>query len=392
MDELIKDFNLDELEKELSDIIEDEEQQERFVIVREGMVKLTGGFMEAAVLSSMISWQRTVNRMDKKVFDQIKESLENGNRVQAEKLKKKLHYGWFYKPAKEMREEMFNAASERTINRIFERLEEMKFIEGKQLPNFDRKKYYKVNIAHIREKLAKLGYNLDGYKLSKVESKKNPENTPKRQNDGWENPHEITKRQIDGWKRQNDDSIRQNDDCKRQNDGAITLDYSLPTTSLHDSFTTGMYVGSEPNNPVKTFERAYRLTRYAVKELNRLMNTYGPFLVDEAIKRAIKNESTKPISYTEGVLEKWSAAGVQTLEDIEAYEENFRKQQQKKKEQRKSTGQGKSSSSDLPEMLKQHEGEQDQKELVDPEDKDRKIAELRAKIEQMSQRHKTPVF
>lgn len=212
--------DLEQLERDLADVIEDEEHQERFVIVREGMVKLTGGFYEAAVLNAMISWQRTVNRMDKNTLDQIRDAVKHGDQVKAERLKKQLRYGWFYKTAEQMAEEMFGAISRATAARIFKKLESMGFIEGEQRPNFDRKKYYRVNIKLVREKLAELGYNLDGYKLTKVQEPKNPENMPIAQNETWENP---VKSPI----AQNEQCTSQIEQCMSQNEQAITLHYSL---------------------------------------------------------------------------------------------------------------------------------------------------------------------
>jgi DnaD/phage-associated family protein len=375
MDKMIEEFNLEELEKELEDIIEDEEQQERFVIVREGLVKLTGGFMEAAVLSSMISWQRTVNRMDKKVFDQIKEAVTSGNKAKASKLQKKLHYGWFYKKAEEMREEMFNAASVRTIRRIFERLESMKFIESKQLPNFDRKKYYKVNIAYIRTKLAELGYNLDGYKLKRV-NPQNVGNSTNGQNDRWENPHKIANGQNDRWKGQNDRSNGQNGLCNGQDGRAIALNYSLPSTTLYDSLPDSMYVHHTP--PLERFAEVYRLTGYAKNELKKLIQVHGELLVSEALERTIKAEKDTPIAYIKGILKQWSAKGVKTLEDIKKAEQEFR-------DKRKKRNRGKVSK--LPQAVADQQLEtgnsQEQQTLSDDEELKKQQALFREKLKVM---------
>jgi DnaD/phage-associated family protein len=178
-------------------------------------------------------------------------------------------------------------------------------------------------------------------------------------------------------------------------------------TNLNNT-NLGMYVGNgqpqhieedqpeEQTNPLQSyvvdrFAGVYKLTGYAKQNLEEFMKKYGELLVAEALERTIKAEKDRPIAYIKGILVKWSAAGVQTLEDIEAYEENFHRQQQKKKEKRKPSSQDKSSRSDLPEMLRmQLEGSQPQ-EPVDSEERERKVAELKAKVQEMRERFKTPV-
>ncbi|MEI4605916.1 DnaD domain protein [Bacillus cereus] len=59
---------------------------------------------------------------------------------------------------------------------------------------------------------------------------------------------------------------------------------------------------------------------YFLNKLKSLETKYSSLLVIEAIKRSAEAEAKHPFAYINRILEKWNAANVHNLEDINEYE------------------------------------------------------------------------
>src|SRR5690606_20817995 len=125
---------------------------------------------------------------------------------------------------------------------------------------------------------------------------------------------------------------------------------------------------------------------YAKQNLKEFTEKYGVLLVDEAVKRTIEAESDHPIAYTKKILENWAKKDVQTLDDINQYEEGHRRQQQQKKAKKSS---GRPSGSDLPEALRSQSTAPEQEQ-----DYSEQEAKIRERLKEMNRRfaETNPIF
>jgi DnaD/phage-associated family protein len=152
------------------------------------------------------------------------------------------------------------------------------------------------------------------------------------------------------------------------------------------------YVGNGDASAIlDLFAQAYKLTGYARQKLMELVEMYGEMLVLEALDRAVASETDRPVAYIRGILQKWSKAGVQTTEDIENYERNFRAEQRKKKERKqpRKQKQPKYEEDELPVAVQlQMEREKARKEQNQPveqqeeKESEEELAAMRARIKQ----------
>ncbi|MBC1231524.1 DnaD domain protein [Listeria booriae] len=114
------------------------------------------------------------------------------------------------------------------------------------------------------------------------------------------------------------------------------------------------------------------------------MGEHGQELVIAAMKLAVmKNQ--KRLSFVEGVLRNWRNAGVTTIEQARAHEQNFRDQQQSKPQYgqyRKSNGRKEVLPDwmDNPEVLPPQQEEPEQAKTK--EELDRKVAEMKRKLKE----------
>ncbi|PNP88958.1 hypothetical protein BMT55_13890 [Listeria newyorkensis] len=122
----------------------------------------------------------------------------------------------------------------------------------------------------------------------------------------------------------------------------------------------------------------------AIAYMVRDMGENGQDLVIAAMKLAVmKNQ--KRLSFVEGVLRNWRNAGVTTIEQARAHEQNFRDQQQGKQQygQRRNNNGRKEVLPDWidkPEVLPPQQAEPKQKET--PEETERKVAEMKRKLKE----------
>jgi hypothetical protein len=160
---------LQEVEEMVKEAQTHEKYTEKYFIIREGMLKLAGGFAQAALLSSLLGWTRHWLKTDNEVYKQIKEAAEAGNIEKIRKLKEQIRQGWFWKSYREMSEELLGEVSVKTCQRYIEKFEEKGFISSrdpKEKATY-RARWYKANIDKIKEALEEMGYQLDYYKDQK---------------------------------------------------------------------------------------------------------------------------------------------------------------------------------------------------------------------------------
>lgn len=131
------------------------------VVIKEELVKLTGGHITALILNQFLYWTERTNDFD----EFIKEELSRD-----ETSKMELRNGWIYKSSEKLKDELMLDLSPKTIRRRIQELIEMNYLDERNNPNFkwDKVLQYRVNINKIQDDLQSLGYFLDGYEaLSK---------------------------------------------------------------------------------------------------------------------------------------------------------------------------------------------------------------------------------
>jgi DnaD/phage-associated family protein len=324
--EILKEMK--EVEEMVKEAQEQEEYTEKYFVLREGMIRLAGGFVQAALLTSLLGWTRHWLKTDNEIYQEIKAAAEAGDIQKIRRLKSQIRQGWFWKSYREMSEELLGMVSVKTCQRYVEKFEEKGLISSKDPEEHTtyRAKWYKADIQKIKESLEEMGYQLDYYKNQTTNS--GTCQNDKSQNTGvseTKSPNPLNSGTC-----QNDKSSGQNDKSSGQNDKHLLYTYYYSSSST----TSGRYVGTHPSSIKQLFASNYKLTDYASKNLEAFLKEHGELLVSEALKRAICNEIDKPIAYIKVILEKWASSGVQTLEDIERYEKNFRNQKRSYKKQK----------------------------------------------------------
>lgn len=154
------------------------------VVLKEELVALTGDATEAMVLSQMLYWAEIVQEMD----NDLKKRIESYKKLEAtdqvEKMEKQLRFGWFFKSAQELAEELMGIASQKTIKRRLDSLVEKTYLlsgadhDKKHSNKFRKDTYYKVNFRTIQKDLEAMGYPLEGYALLSESQNDEPEEIP----------------------------------------------------------------------------------------------------------------------------------------------------------------------------------------------------------------------
>jgi len=132
----------------------------KIAVIREEYVAICGNYQLAIILNQMIYWSERIKNFDSFI-------TEENARLKTEDLPElTLYYGWFYKSAKELSEELMTGWSERTIGRYIKELEKFGFITSRCNPihKWDRTLQYRVNLNVIKKSLESQGYKLQGYR------------------------------------------------------------------------------------------------------------------------------------------------------------------------------------------------------------------------------------
>src|SRR5690554_5211278 len=102
-------------------------------MIKEELLALTGDVVSAAMLNHLLFWQGTVNKQDEERLKQIEIFENNGDLEKAEQIKKQLRYGWFWKSAKELSEEIL-FSTRQTVERKMKELIKENLVEKKENP------------------------------------------------------------------------------------------------------------------------------------------------------------------------------------------------------------------------------------------------------------------
>lgn len=145
----------------------------RRVVIKEELVALTGGYIEALVLNQFLYWE--ARRRDYTRF--LAEEVERAKKAEAagavpagaaEYLNGlDLGHGWIYKTAEELAVELMIGKSPQTLRRYIARVVEQGLVAERRNPYhaWDRCYQYRVNLIKVQVELAKIGAVLDGWPL-----------------------------------------------------------------------------------------------------------------------------------------------------------------------------------------------------------------------------------
>lgn len=205
-------------------------------VIKQELVDITGDTWEAIILNQFLYWSDRATDFDKFIKEENQRQLQFANLTEDKMLKEQpLLYGWIYKKASELKEEIMSTDSEVTINRKITNLVTKGFLDRRTNPHlrYDRTYQYRINFSKLVTALVKHGYTLEGYKMDLsiyLESLK----SLNLQNEDCNNQNEDSKAQIEDLKNQNEDLKNQIEALKAQIDGAIpeiTTEITTKTTT-----------------------------------------------------------------------------------------------------------------------------------------------------------------
>lgn len=130
-------------------------------VLREDLLAITGDFRKAIILNQFIYWSERVSDADKFIEKENEIAKNNGEE------ERELFYGWIYKTADELAEEIMLGLSASQVRRYVRDLVDMGFIFKRNNPKYkwDRTLQYRVNLVNIAKALKEKGYPLSEYKI-----------------------------------------------------------------------------------------------------------------------------------------------------------------------------------------------------------------------------------
>lgn len=133
-------------------------------VLREDMMALTQEVTQAMVLGQMLYWTKTLDKVNDWLFE------ENKRLAEVELPQHEYNYGWIYKSAREMREDLMNAFSEDAIQRAFSALVTKGVFMKRHNPivRYDRKLQYRIDIIFLRRLLKDRGYEMTDFQLATI--------------------------------------------------------------------------------------------------------------------------------------------------------------------------------------------------------------------------------
>lgn len=131
-------------------------------VIREDLLSITGDFRKAVILNQFIYWSERVSDADKFIEKENEIARDNGEE------ERELFYGWIYKSAEELADEVMLGLSASQIRKYVNSLVEMGYISKRNNPKYkwDRTLQYRVNLVNIAKDLKKSGYPLSEYKIT----------------------------------------------------------------------------------------------------------------------------------------------------------------------------------------------------------------------------------
>ena len=130
-------------------------------VLREDLLAITGDFRKAIILNQFIYWSERVSDAD--IFIEKENEIAKNNGEE----ERELFYGWIYKTADELAEEIMLGLSASQVRRYVRDLVDMGFISKRNNPKYkwDRTLQYRVNLVNIAKALKEKGYPLSEYKI-----------------------------------------------------------------------------------------------------------------------------------------------------------------------------------------------------------------------------------
>ncbi len=130
-------------------------------VLREDLLAITEDFRKAIILKQFIYWSERVSDADKFIEKENEIAKNNGEE------ERELFYGWIYKTADELAEEIMLGLSASQVRRYVRDLVDMGFISKRNNPKYkwDRTLQYRVNLVNIAKALKEKGYPLSEYKI-----------------------------------------------------------------------------------------------------------------------------------------------------------------------------------------------------------------------------------
>lgn len=170
------------------------------VVIKEEFAVLLGDAISAMILNQFLYWTNILQKSYEASFEEWEKGLLKVKPIQRD--------GWIWKSAKELKEkELFNIASEKSIERRLNELVDRKILLRRNNPNkkADRTYQYKVNFPELQRQLQEIGFGLDGYKLNDDK----PASESIRQIDECDKPASESIRQFDGGQNHQIDECRE---------------------------------------------------------------------------------------------------------------------------------------------------------------------------------------
>jgi len=133
-------------------------------VLREDMMAVTNDLTQAMVLGQMLYWTKTLDKLNDWLFE------ENKRLAESDLPQHSYNYGWIWKSAKEMREDLMFAFSEDSIRRAFTALVNKGVFMKRNNPyvGYDRKLHYRIDLVFLRRLLKDSGFEMTDFILSPI--------------------------------------------------------------------------------------------------------------------------------------------------------------------------------------------------------------------------------
>lgn len=131
-------------------------------VIREDLLAITGDYRKAIILNQFIYWSERVSDADKFMEKENEIAQSNGEET------RELFYGWMYKSADEMADEIMLGLSASQVRKYISNLVDMGYLSKRNNPKYkwDRTLQYRVNLVNIARDLKEKGYSLSDYKIA----------------------------------------------------------------------------------------------------------------------------------------------------------------------------------------------------------------------------------
>jgi hypothetical protein len=125
---------------------------------------LTQDVTQALVLGQMLYWTKTLDTVNNWIFE------ENKRLAESDLPQHEYNYGWIYKSAREMREDLMCAFSEDAIQRAFSTLVTKGVFMTRSNPRvrYDRTLQYRIDLVFLRRLLKDRGYEMTDFQLATI--------------------------------------------------------------------------------------------------------------------------------------------------------------------------------------------------------------------------------